>query len=150
MKIKKDKNSLKNTPLGIKILSIFYLISSIVYALLGLSLLIIPEKMTTLLFQAMPESVVLEEVLLENFIMVSSISFIVVGIIGAVIAIGLFNLKNWARLTYIFFILLSFFSSLMYLASGAFSYIITFLLTGFISYYLIFDKNVKAAFKNKQ
>lgn len=131
-----------NLPIGVTILAVLQLISGIFTTLGGLYILIF----RTAIFQRVSE---LENVpQAHKFITAFGVFLLIAGLIGLLIAYGLFSLKDWAWLTALILNCLSILSSLLAVLfnqnrkSGD---IIGLVITGVIVYYLL-RPEVKRAF----
>lgn len=139
----------KIMPMGIKVISTYYIIVSVLTVIVGLIISLFPSKIRDYVITATPEFASIEATLAINAIMYTGIFFIIFGIFGTILGLNLFKVKNWARLTIILFTLFGFFMALMGLISGQWSNIVGLLINGFIAWYLIFNKKCKDAFKNQ-
>ena len=84
-----------------------------------------------------------------GLIVALGIIFIAIGVFGFFVGMGLWKLKQWARIAVIVLSLISVISSLygLVMMKSIVSNIITILINGAIAYYLIFVKEAKEAFK---
>jgi len=132
----------KEKPLGIKVIATYYIIASTLTFLFGLFLAIFANS-TNIITKLIPEAILLDSGALRLFGLV----FVIFGIIVFFVGLALFNLKSWARYIIIFFTLLGFFMSLTGLFTGQLSNLVGLFINGFISWYLIFNKKAKEAFR---
>jgi len=137
----REKSSQKIIPIGIKIISIYFIINSIFIIILGLQL-IFPDKVPLSYTNEIKNQIALLE---DYSSKILGLFFILFGILFTIIAIGLWRGKNWARITEIIIscvgiILLLLNFKLLILN------IIELLIYVIIVSYLLFDKAVKKAF----
>lgn len=142
-----NKNKIK--PLGVKVISTYYIIVSALTVLLGIIMSSFPSKIREYVLQSTPEFATIEPSIAVKAILVTGIFFIIFGLLGIILGMGLFKLKSWARYTIILFSLFGFFFATTGLISGQWSNIVGFLINGFIAWYLIFNKEVKKAIKGE-
>ncbi|MFA5745920.1 MAG: hypothetical protein WCX82_01900 [archaeon] len=148
-KIVKKEEPKKERPLGIKIISTYYIIVSVLSFIVGILVTLFPEKISEYTINSIQatQSSYSAAMFTPTVILIMGSIMVVVGIIGFVLGLGLWNMKKWARMLLIVFAVFGFFMALMGLTTGEFSNIVGLLINGFIAGYLIFCKDVKAVFK---
>jgi len=146
----KNKN-----PTGVKVISILFWIASAIYLFFSIAMLFIGP------FLIKEFSGVVEDQFAITFLIILGTIFLGIGVLNVFIGIGLWKLKNWARITALVLIFIGFIwnciSALFALISIFFSpmtllfsliFDIPFLiLYGWMIHYLLINKQVKQVFK---
>ena len=132
----------KKAPLGVQIISVLYYIGAVIITLVGLLCIVLGAGFADELITSMGS-------LGPGLIVALGIIFIAIGVFGFFVGMGLWKLKQWARIAVIVLSLISVISSLygLVMMKSIVSNIITILINGAIAYYLIFVKEAKEAFK---
>ena len=129
-------------PTGVKVISILYFIGSAICLIVGL-LMIVGASFVSGLLKSMPMMGAIGSAIFA----VVGVVALVIGALGAFIAMSLWKGKNWARIVAIVFAILGILGALSNLVNGAFVIGIIYLaIEGFIAYYLISNKEAKAFF----
>ena len=139
---------LDKIPTGVKIISVIYYISAFLFALFGLLIIIGSNAIINYLVTAAPELATVKYGTLLAIGVIVGILMIGVGVLSFFIGKGLWRLKQWARIIAIIFGILGLFSTIFSMASGFIvTQIVSLLVDGFITGYLLFNKDVKKLFK---
>ncbi|MBX4196622.1 hypothetical protein KW805_03465 [Candidatus Pacearchaeota archaeon] len=133
----------RDPPLGVKILTILSYIGSGLAILFGLLLAVGGSAFSSLATQ-IPESA---RALVGAGLAVFGIILILFGALGIWIARKFWNGKNWARILYIIFAILGALGALVNLFQGHFGSIVKLAIDGFIAWYLLYNKEIKAYFR---
>jgi hypothetical protein len=138
----KQTESLKRIPVGVQIISVLSYISAVIFALLGLLFIIFSNYISTGLAQ-------LNLTVSPIAFVFGGIAAIGFGVLGFFIGRDLWKLKQWARYATIIFAALGVIYEIYSIISGysLIKEIIYLVFYGFIGAYLLFNKEVKGAFK---
>jgi lysylphosphatidylglycerol synthetase-like protein (DUF2156 family) len=147
---KKNKEQIREVPLGVKIISILYYIGAVLCLLFGLIIIISSNAMASSLVASNP-GLGLESIPHGTLItMIIVIGAILIGasIFAFFIGRGIRRLRKWARITAIILAILGLISAIFSIIIGfKFTQIISLLIDGFIGGYLLFSKEAKEVFK---
>ncbi len=146
--VEKKVETKHTKPLGIKIISTYYIIVSILAFLFGVLIIIFPKKANDYLLKSTAT------VGPQVFAFYTPTFFLIIGILAIIwgafifyLGLSLFKLKNWARYVIMILACLAFFGAIIgLLFTGDLSNIAGIVIYGFIAGYLIFSKEAKAAF----
>jgi hypothetical protein len=143
--IKKVKPSEKR-PLGIKIISTYYIIVAILIIITGLIASLFYKTFPTATLDFGPN--IPKEVIAEpSFILLIGIILLVIGTVMLILGINLWKLKTWARIVIVIIAVIGFVSAFLGLLQGQLSSLAGLFIEGIIASYLIFSKKADAAFK---
>ena len=136
----------KEIPIGVKIISILGYLSAVFGVIMSI-LLVTREGVYTYMSNIIPFS----GLYLSFAFFLDSLVFMIFGILAFFIAMGLWKAKSWARtiaiiISFLRTIIALIFLTLTDLPIVAISLIIGIVINLIISFYLMFDKNVKNAF----
>jgi len=138
-KIKKEYK--KNAPVGVKIISVLNYINSALSVIVGvLFILLILINYDTVISELEDNLGVWVTILLSLFL-------IAVGVIAFLIARGLWNGKEWARITQIILSAAFAVIAIINLIGGEWSSVLSLAVNGLIAGYLSLNKKVKEFFK---
>lgn len=139
----------RQRPTGVKVISIIAFVAAALTFIFGLILFIAGIVGADVLDLAGLEQAVktginsdaLIATLILASVILAGLVFMIFGVVGYLVARGLWNGRRWARIITLIFMVLSFISSI-------FSFdIITLIVSGVIIYYLGFNKKAKAYFR---
>jgi hypothetical protein len=137
-------------PLGVKIISILYYIGVVLCLAFGLIILITSKAMAVSMVASNP-GLGLESIpsgTLVTLIIIIGVILIGASIFAFFIGRGIWRLRKWARITAIILAILGLISAIFSMIIGFKpTQIISLLIDGFIAGYLLFNKEVKEAFK---
>jgi len=133
-------------PVGAIIISWIYFLASAILMLAG-SLVIAGSKAVEGPLSNFAASFSQLALFSSNFLATSGIIMIVIGLLGIVLGIFLWRLKNWARITVVALAALSLLGSIRSIILGKYQVIGWMAVNVLIICYLLFLKSVKAAFK---
>ena len=129
-----------SVPVGVKVISILYIIGAVISVIAGVSLFFGSSALAGLLgtFGSV----------LGGALFVVGIILVGVGVLGFFIGRGLWKGKNWARITAIVLALIGFVLTLIAVIGGSLvvGNVISLVVDGVIAGYLLFSKSVKQAF----
>jgi hypothetical protein len=145
----------RETPLGVKVISILMFISVAVLAVIGILLIIMgiiftvtPVKVANLPtdfpIQLVP---FVTSTLFGITLVVISFILLLIALAEYIISLNLWRLKNWARIIIIVVSVLSAISALINIFRGQFSAIISLAIDIIVAVYLLFNTEVKRAFR---
>jgi len=137
--IKKEKKEVKSsTPLGVKIISVFYYLGAALMIILGV----------TFLFGGgiLAANLGLSGGIFTGLAVVAAILTIAFAVLFFFIAKDLWRTKNWARIAVIVLSVIGLLSSISNIGKTPGSSIFNLLLNALIGGYLLFNRNVKKAF----
>lgn len=149
----REKGISKKTPIIVKIISVFYWITSLIFALFGIILVIFSNLIVSTInssdmssyMDALDPNVL--SILTPGFFIGIGVFFIILCVLLSLLGRGLWKLKPWARITAIvlsiFMVIYEIYSMIIYFAFGQ---IIWLLIYGAIGYYLLFNEEAKKSF----
>lgn len=139
-----------DVPVGIKIISVLYYIGAGLSALFGLVFVIMGVIVLTGTSIETPVDAtgLISSIysMLGVFGVIAGIILFLFAILSFFIAKHLKKAKNWARILVLISSILGFLASFYSLLRGDFTYIINLIITGLISWYLLFEVQVKDFF----
>lgn len=145
-KIVKKIEAKKKIPLGIKIISTYYIIVASLTIIIGLIAIIFSKTLSTVTIdfgQNFPKEIVND----PNLFLIIGFAFLIVGIVNLILGINLWKLKKWARIVIVIFAIISFIYAFKGLMLGQLSNLFGLIIEGIIAGYLIFSKKANNAFK---
>jgi len=143
MKFLNPRNKIKKEhikiPLGVKIISIIYYLSAILYLVIAIISLFFKD----LIFK-IPD---FSQITNSYASIILGVIFILLTIFSATVATGLWKQKNWARIALIIFCSLNITGGIFSLIKGGYLSSINLIFNLIIASYLIFSKKIKGFFK---
>jgi hypothetical protein len=137
----------KGVPAGVKILSILGYIGSAATLILAILFFVGSTFIGEILEKIQTEEASVAAVVGQGFLIVMGIVFLGFAILDFFLARGLWKGQNWARIFFLILLSLSALGSLISILGGEFSDIIGLVISGFLIWYLGFNKEVRAAFQ---
>jgi len=135
-------------PLGVKIISVIYYINAGLFALFGLLIAIGANAIVSYLVTAVPELATIKYGTLLAIGVLLGIIMIGIGVLSFFIGKGLWKLKQWARVLVLIFLVLGILSVIFsMMRSFEFANVVGIVIDVLIGGYLIFNKEVRKAFK---
>lgn len=138
-------------PLGVIVISVLLLLNAVISILSGIGMILLKEELFPIIqkeFEAISEGYELPASIFEDIYDSVSIVIIVLGLIFLLSAVGLFMLKNWARiLTIILFTFQLIYSALLLIHDPL--GVINVVIAVSVIWYLM-RKDVKEKFKGKE
>ena len=131
----------KEVSIGVKIISILYIIFAIIELVIAI-LLFIGASAIGVVLKYIP----ILSLLGSGLLILVSMLVLGVGLITFFSGLGLWKRQKWARIVVIIFSILGFLRSLLSIIRGDYSSIVGLLINSIIGGYLIFNKNVKSTF----
>jgi hypothetical protein len=149
LKVKRNgRMDMSKIPTGVKVVSVIYYISAFLFALFGLLIIVGSNAIISYLITAAPELATVKYGTLLAIGVIVGIVMIGIGILSFFIGKGLWRLRQWARIVAIIFGIFGLLSTIFSIATGFIvTQIVSLLIDGFITGYLLFSKDVKKAFK---
>lgn len=133
----------RNIPIGVKIISVLYYIGAAAFLILGIVCLFGAGAIGTLL-----QSIPLLGALGAGFFIVLGVIFIAIAVLAFFIGLGLWKGQKWAWIAAIVIAILGALSAIISIIQGnILNNIISLIINLVIGGYLLFSKDVKAAFK---
>lgn len=134
-----SRRASKEVPVGVKIVSVLYYIGATILAIIGIGLLFGDETIMGMLPMAI-ETV--------GALVAIGVFYLVLSVIGFFVARGLWKPQSWARIVTIILSVLGFVGGINSIANGDISGgIIAMIVEAIIGSYLMFNTEVKRAFK---
>ena len=131
-----------NVPVGVKIISVLYYIGAVVLILLGILLIVGAGFIGTIL-----QSIPLLGALGAGLFIVIAIILIVFAVLSFFLGRGLWKAQKWARIVVIVFSVLGVLFALLAIVQGQIlNNLLSLIINAVIGGYLLFSKDVKAAF----
>jgi len=131
-----------NVPVGVKIISVLYYIGAVVLILLGILLIVGAGFIGTIL-----QSIPLLGALGAGLFIVIGIILIVFAVLSFFLGRGLWKAQKWARIVVIVFSVLGVLFALLAIVQGQIlNNLLSLIINAVIGGYLLFSKDVKAAF----
>ena len=143
------KSKGNESPIGIKVISTYYIILSVLTVIFGLITVFAPSMILNYVLTSAPELSELDPAVAHSAIVITGAVFLVIGVIGIVLGVGLFKMKSWARWILIFLALLGIFTEITWLISGQWSSVVGLLINCIIFWYLTFSNSAKKCFASK-
>ena len=131
----------KEVSIGVKIISILYIIFAIIELVIAI-LLFIGASAIGVVLKYIP----ILSLLGSGLLILVSMLVLGIGLITFFSGLGLWKRQKWARIVVIIFSILGFLRSLLSIIRGDYSSIVGLLINSIIGGYLIFNKNVKSTF----
>lgn len=138
--------SRKGVPTGVKVLSVLGYISAVATLLLAIIFFMGSAFVGDIIQKMQAEGVVLPAMFGAGLFVALGIFFLGCAILDFFLARGLWKGQNWARIFVLILFSLSALGNLISIIGGDFRNIVGLLITGFVIWYLGFNKEVKAAF----
>lgn len=143
-------------PLGVLIVSVFLILESFAGILTGLGMIVakeefygvMKEEFKRILSDLNATNVVDAEGIFDKVYELTSYAVIILGVLYLIVAIGVFTLKNWARIFTIIFLVFQLFYSLVTVYANPLSLLGVAISAGLIFYLL--KRDVKEKFLGKQ
>jgi magnesium-transporting ATPase (P-type) len=150
----KETKSLKTIPIGVKIISVLHYIASIIFIILGLFMIIFSGIMVSAINSPEMSEIYsayefdVTSILTQGFFIGVGVFFSALAFLVFFVGRGLWKLKPWARITAIIMsVLMILYEVYSIIVAFTFMQIIWLAIYIAIAVYLIFNKEVKKAFK---
>jgi hypothetical protein len=135
----------KKAPTGIKVISVLYYIGAVIYALLGIFMIIGANVVVNSLISSLPNLI---GIVTSGVIIGVGIFLLGFGVLSFFIARGLWKLRKWARVLVIIFASLGVLSSLIGIIQDFnFGDLVRIIVHGIILVYIGFSVEVRKAFR---
>ena len=132
----------KEIPLGVKLISILFYIGAVFIFLSGVIMILSLFGISATDLSLIEEALGISSAEITNALTVSGIVLIIFGVIFFFIGRGLWRLKSWARVLTLIIAIIVFIGSLTPPIN-----LISLIVAAIVVWYLLFSKNVRAAFK---
>jgi hypothetical protein len=140
LKNKTKKDGVK-TPTGIKIISVVYYLSAVLYLAIAVISLFFPD----IIFK-IPD---FNEITNSSASIIIGVIFILLTIFSITVATGIRKLKSWARIAIIIFCSLNIIGGIFSVVEGSYLSLINLIFNLLIASYLIFSKKIRESFHSK-